>query len=215
MNFENEQIWYMKPEIWGNWLIRRSYAEMFEDRPLEAQVINSLFWQSMKFYSKYLRSLSLTYDRASEIIDLCNEAEYYKTDMIEYICNRKQISKGTAYNWIKALSPLLNMEETLEEDERFEISDISDYSIIDIHNKKLPSGMIISCAGSGIEKNWHDTEWELKNPQIDFIAHKGCLKNSSFPKTLCQNCMEYFHQAPIPAWLHYRMNEIYKEHKIL
>lgn len=203
----------MKPEIWGNWLIRRSYAEMFEDRPLEAQVINNLFWQSMKFYNKYLRNLSLTYDRASEIIDLCNEADYYKTDMIEYISNRKQVSQSTAYNWIKALSPVLNMEETLEEDEKFEISDISDYSIIDIHDRKLPSGTIITCAGNGIEKNWHDSEWEIKNPQIDFVAHKGCLSHTNFPKTLCQNCFDYFHQASIPSWLHYRMNEIWKEYK--
>jgi len=215
---EHKNTWYLNPEIWGNWLIRESYSEAFEERPIEAQVINRLFWEGMKHYNYYLRSLSLTYDRASEIIDLYNEADYYRTNPIEYISTRKQVSKGTAYNWIKALTPVINLDNdrtTLEEDEKFEISDISDYSIIDIHNTSVSAGTIIECAGSGISKNWHESEWELSHLEIDFVAHKGCLSKTSFPKTLCANCFEYFHQAPIPKWLHYRMNEIHKEYKNL
>lgn len=219
MKFEtNENLWYLKPELWGNWLIRKSYAELFEERPIEAHVINSLFWEGMKHYNYYLRSLSLTYDRASEIIDLVQEADFLGLEMISFIANRKNVSKGTVYEWIKALTPVLNLENTcqlLEENESFEISDISSYSIIDIHNTSVSSGTSIRCAGMGIPKQWHDTEWELKYPEIDFKAHKGCLNYSSFPKTLCECCFEYFHQAPIPKWLHYQMNEVHKEYKNL
>lgn len=219
MDFKtNENLWYLEPSLWGNWLIRKSYSELFEERPIEAQAINALFWEAMRHYNYYLRSLSLTYDRASEIIDLVQEAEFLGIGMIEYIANRKSVSTSTVYGWIKALSPVLNLEATCQsliEDESFENQDVSGYSIIDVQKTSVDKGTQIECAGAGVPKNWHDTEWELSFPQIDFVGHRGCLHNCYFPSTLCRNCFEYFHQAPISSWLHYLMNEKHKEYKNL
>lgn len=219
MKFENsENLWYLEPSLWGNWLIRRSYANLFYERPIEAQAINKLFWEAMHHYNYYLRSLSLTYDRASEIIDLVNESQFLGIEMIEFISNRKQVSKSCVYEWIRALSPILNLEqslELLEENESFENQGVLDYSIIDIHRTSVDKGTRIECAGAGVPRNWHDSNWELSYPQIDFVGHKGCLNYCYFPSTLCSNCFAYFHQSPIPSWLHYLMNEKHKEYKIL
>jgi len=91
----------------------------------------------MNLFEKELRSKSLSWDDANEVIELFNDALYLRIDPIEFIANRKFVHKNSVINWLHSLKPLfleIYENETLEENERFEQDELFSYDIIDIKN---------------------------------------------------------------------------------